>query len=83
MMELEWPRDARNCLERWSAYPIPNLVKDSIAANPGHGHFIPVGWLCSYFLLHLMRLTHCGLGESHTLKLPCEGINFDGVGIFL
>jgi hypothetical protein len=30
-----------------------------------------------------MRLTQCGLGESHTLKLPCEGINFDGAGIFL
>jgi hypothetical protein len=23
------------------------------------------------------------LGESHTLKLPCVGINFDGAGIFL
>jgi hypothetical protein len=30
-----------------------------------------------------MRLTCCGLGESHTLKLPCERINFDGAGIFL
>jgi hypothetical protein len=30
-----------------------------------------------------MRLTCCGLGERHTLKLPCERINFDGAGIFL
>jgi hypothetical protein len=30
-----------------------------------------------------MHLTCYGLGESHTLKLPCEGINFDSVGIFL
>jgi hypothetical protein len=30
-----------------------------------------------------MRLTHCGLGESQTLKFPCEGINFGGAGIFL
>jgi hypothetical protein len=30
-----------------------------------------------------MRLTRCGLGESHTLKFPCEGINFGGAGIFL
>jgi hypothetical protein len=30
-----------------------------------------------------MHLTHCRLGESHTLKFPCEGINFDGAGIFL
>jgi hypothetical protein len=31
----------------------------------------------------LMHLTRSGLDESHTLKLPCEGINFDGEGIFL
>jgi hypothetical protein len=30
-----------------------------------------------------MCLTCYGLGESHTLKLPCEGINFDGAVIFL
>jgi hypothetical protein len=30
-----------------------------------------------------MRLTCCGLGESYTLKHPYEGINFDGVRIFL
>jgi hypothetical protein len=30
-----------------------------------------------------MRLTRCGLGDSHTLKFPCEMINFDGAGIFL
>jgi hypothetical protein len=35
------------------------------------------------FPARLMHLTRCGLGESHTLKLPCEGINFNGVGIFL
>jgi hypothetical protein len=46
MMDLEWPQDARNCGECWSTEPIPKLVEDSIAANPGHGHFLPVGWLC-------------------------------------
>jgi hypothetical protein len=30
-----------------------------------------------------MRLTCCRFGESHTLKLPCEGINFDDAAIFL
>jgi hypothetical protein len=30
-----------------------------------------------------MHLTCCGLGESHTLKLLCERINFDGAVIFL
>jgi hypothetical protein len=30
-----------------------------------------------------MCLTRCGLGQSHTLKFPCEGINFDGMGIFI
>jgi hypothetical protein len=30
-----------------------------------------------------MHLTRCGLGEGNTLKFPCEGINFGGVGIFL
>jgi hypothetical protein len=23
MMDLEWPQDARNCGECWSAYPVP------------------------------------------------------------
>jgi hypothetical protein len=31
----------------------------------------------------MMCLTCCGLDESHTLKLPYDGINFDGAGIFL
>jgi hypothetical protein len=30
-----------------------------------------------------MCLTRYRLGESHTLKLSCEGINFNGAGIFL
>jgi hypothetical protein len=30
-----------------------------------------------------MHLNHNGLGESHTMKFPCEGINFGGVGILL
>jgi hypothetical protein len=46
MMDLEWPQDARNYGECWSAKPIPKLFDDIIAANPGHGHFLPVGWLC-------------------------------------
>jgi hypothetical protein len=35
------------------------------------------------FLALLMRLTRYGLGESHTLKFPREGINFGSAGIFL
>jgi hypothetical protein len=77
-MDLEWPQDARNCGECWSTQPVSMLVEDNIAADSGHGHFLPVGWLCWDFLLRLMRLTCCELGESHTLKLPCEGIHFDG-----
>jgi hypothetical protein len=46
MMDLEWPQDARNSGECWSASPIPKLVEDSIAADPRHGHFLPVRWLC-------------------------------------
>jgi hypothetical protein len=41
MMGLEWPQDARNCGECWSAWPILKLVEDSITADPGHGHFFP------------------------------------------
>jgi hypothetical protein len=45
MMDLEWPQDARNCGECWSAQPILKLIEDSIVANPGYGHFLLVGWL--------------------------------------
>jgi hypothetical protein len=46
MMDLEWPQDARNCGEWWSAQPVPKLVEDSITADLGYGHFLPIGWLC-------------------------------------
>jgi hypothetical protein len=82
-IDLEWPQDARNYRKCWSAEPVPKLVEDSTATNPGHGHFLPVGWMCQDFLLRLMHLTRCGLDESHNLKLPCEEINSDGAGIFL
>jgi hypothetical protein len=45
MMDLEWPQDERNCGECWSVYGVLKLFDDSIATNPGHGHFLPVGWL--------------------------------------
>jgi hypothetical protein len=46
MMDLEWPQDAWNYGECWSAYPVLKLIEDSITADPGRGYFLPIGWLC-------------------------------------
>jgi hypothetical protein len=46
MMDLEWPKDARNCRECWSALLVSKLVDDRIVVDPGQGHFLLVGWLC-------------------------------------
>jgi hypothetical protein len=43
MMDLECPQDAWNHGESWSAYPVPKLIEDTIAVDPGHGHFLLVG----------------------------------------
>jgi hypothetical protein len=56
-MDFEGPQDARNRGECWSAQPVPELVYDAITANPGHGSFLPIGWLCLEFLFRLMLLT--------------------------